>query len=102
MVTKARVEDDVQIEGIAALHGDDTPKMENQCGENENIEQLADSLRPLKLDWNELEWDFICVHLYSSDAEISLILAQQFVMVYLYQYASLILKRENVYNKYIC
>ena len=55
VVTKARAEGDVQIEGIAALQGDDTPKMENQCGENENIELLADSLRPLKLDWNELE-----------------------------------------------
>lgn len=55
VVTKAREGDDVQIEGFAALQGDDTPTMENRCGENENIDLLADSLRPLKLDWNELE-----------------------------------------------
>jgi len=55
VVTEAREDDNVQIEGIAALPGDDTPKKENLCGENKNIEQLADSLRPLKLDWNELE-----------------------------------------------
>ena len=56
VVTKAREEDNVQIGCIEAVQGDDTTKMENQCsGENENIELLADSLRPLKLDWNELE-----------------------------------------------
>ena len=53
----ARDEDDVQIEDVGALQkekrGEDTPK--NGCGENENMELLADSLKPLKLDWNELE-----------------------------------------------
>jgi len=48
----ARDEDDVQIENIGAMQqekrGDDSPK--NGFGENENMELLADSLRPLKLD----------------------------------------------------
>ena len=50
MATEAMEKSDVQIE---RKQGNE--KVENQCGENEDIELLADSLRPLKLDWNELE-----------------------------------------------
>ena len=58
-MTETRRDDDVTGEDdIGTLQKElvsDTPTLEEQIGESRNIELLADKLKPLKLDWNDLE-----------------------------------------------
>ena len=58
-VTETRRDDDVagedDIETLQKELVSDTPTLEEQIGESGNIELLADKLKPLKLDWNDLE-----------------------------------------------
>ena len=58
-VTETRRDDDVagedDIETLQKQLVSDTPTLEEQIGESGNIELLADKLKPLKLDWNDLE-----------------------------------------------